>query len=244
MRGESLFNDGVGIVVFGATIGLATGDASHITTQEVIERFLLEACGGAALGALTGFVVMLLVREVHDHDVDFLASPALATGTYGLAHALHMSGPIALVVAGMSMATEFGLSSIRSDSRTALRGFWSLTDEALNVLLFLLIGLEILEVSPGAGVAGGMLLVIVLSLVARGLSVILAVLPLELRRARRMVAVLIWGGLRGGISVALALSLPAGPLRDTLLPLCYRVVGFTIIVQGLTMDRVAKRLYA
>ncbi|NHN83350.1 sodium:proton antiporter [Acetobacter musti] len=242
--GESLFNDGIGIVVFGATIGLATGDASHVTTQEVIERFLLEACGGAALGALTGVVTLSLVRRVHDHDIDLLASLALATGTYSLAHALHMSGPIAVVVAGMSMATELGQRSIRDASRAALRGFWSMTDEALNVLLFLLIGLEIVEVSPGLGVVAGMLTVIVLSLVARGLSVMLAVLPLDLRRDRRAVAVLIWGGLRGGISVALALGLPAGALRDTLLPLCYGVVVFTIVVQGLTMERVAKRLYS
>ncbi|NHO33783.1 cation:proton antiporter [Acetobacter fallax] len=241
--GESLFNDGIGIVVFGATIGLATGDASHVTTQEVIERFLLEACGGAALGALTGVGMLFLVRKAHDHDIDLLASLALATGTYSLAHALHMSGPIAVVVAGMSLATEFGQSSMQDESRAALRAFWSTTDEALNVLLFLLIGLEILAVSPGYGALAGMLVVIVLSLVARGLSVGLAVLPLDLRRDRRAIAVLIWGGLRGGISVALALGLPAGALRDTLLPLCYGVVVFTIVVQGLTMERVAKRLY-
>lgn len=243
--GESLFNDGVGVVIFGVTIGLATGDTASLSAADIATRFLLQAVGGGLLGALTGWIALRLVRDVDDAHIDLLATLALASGTFALANHLHLSGPIAVVVAGMSLGTRYGHVAIRDHSRTELLAFWSMVDEMLNVLLFLLIGFEILEVTPHLSSLLATLAIIPLSIAARGLSVLGATLPVYLRNRDRWRAlvVLTWGGLRGGISVSLALGLPAGALRDTLLPVCYGVVVFTILVQGLTMERVAGRLY-
>ncbi|MBB2204276.1 cation:proton antiporter [Gluconacetobacter takamatsuzukensis] len=243
--GESLFNDGVGVVIFGVTIGLATGETAAVSAADIASGFLIQAVGGGLLGALTGWVALRLVRGVEDAHIDLLATLALASGTFALANSLHMSGPIAVVVAGMSLGTRYGQEAIRAHSRAEILAFWSVVDEVLNVLLFLLIGFEILEITPRLSSLLATLAVIVLSIVARGLSVLCATLPVYLRNRDRWRAlvVLTWGGLRGGISVSLALGLPAGPLRDTLLPACYGVVVFTILVQGLTMERLVGRLY-
>ncbi|MGC5748725.1 sodium:proton antiporter [Gluconobacter sp. NFX36] len=243
--GESLFNDGVGVVIFGTVIGVATGEAQSVAMTDFVVRFLIEAVGGGLLGGVSGWVALKIIRGVKDMQIDLLASLALATGTYSLASALHMSGPIAVVVAGMWLATDAGKRAIPEHSRQELVTFWGLIDEILNALLFLLIGFELLEITPHLPTLVATLLIIPLSVVVRGLSVFLSTMPVHLRKGERgkALGVLTWGGLRGGISVALALGLPPGGLRETLLPVCYGVVVFTIIVQGLTMERVVNRLY-
>ncbi|MDG6095276.1 sodium:proton antiporter [Acetobacter sp. AN02] len=243
--GESLFNDGVGVVIFGVTIGLATGDSSHLTAQDVALSFLREAVGGGLLGAATGWTALRVLRSQRDLHIDLLTSLALATGTFSLAGLLGMSGPIAVVIAGLFFGLHGAQSGPVAESRRELDTAWTLLDEVLNVLLFLLIGFELLEVPPLLFPVLATLAIIPLSILARLLSVVLATLPAGLsgKDRRRSLGILTWGALRGGISVSLALGLPPGEMRDLLLPVCYGVVVFTIIVQGLTMERLVRRLY-
>lgn len=244
--GESLFNDGVGVVIFGVTIGMATGESHGITAQQILFDFCREAIGGGLLGALTGWIALRILRSVRgDPHIDLLTSLALATGTFSIASQLGMSGAIAVVVAGLSMGTNYGRNTFGDNARKELDISWTLIDEVLNVLLFLLIGFEILDTGLNWSVLIATLVVIPLSIVIRAVSVLLSTLPVHMRQwdRGRVLTILTWGGLRGGISVSLALGLPPGELRNLLLPVCYGVVVFTIIVQGLTMERVAMRLY-
>jgi CPA1 family monovalent cation:H+ antiporter len=240
--GEALFNDGVGVVVFSVLMGLATADGHLETAAGVISSFVIEAFGGAALGFATGWVALRMMRHVDEYNLELIISLALATGTYSLANALHLSGPIAVVVAGLAMGSDAGRNVMSEITHHHVTTFWSLIDELLNTLLFLLIGLEVVSVPLGGLdlAAGG--IAIGLALVGRAVSIVVPATLLHLRDvlAPHALAVLTWGGLRGGISVALALSLPMGAPRAHLLPVCYAVVVFTIIVQGLTMPRLVR----
>ncbi len=243
--GESLFNDGVGVVVFGAALSVAVGGNSAVSGAEIFTSFIVEAFGGGFLGLALGWIAVQLMRTVDDAHLELILSLALATGTFSLAAALGMSGPIAVVVAGLTLASRRSLSAFSENSRSELMTFWSLVDEVLNMLLFLLIGFEILAVAFRLSHVAAVLIAIPLSIMVRAISVFIATLPIQLRnrdRGRSLV-VLTWGGLRGGISVALALGLPDNDVRPALLAVSYGVVVFTIIVQGLTIERVTKLFY-
>ncbi|MDR3536912.1 MAG: sodium:proton antiporter [Acetobacteraceae bacterium] len=244
IAGESLFNDGVAVVVFSLAATWAQGNGSAAGSTIALQ-FLQEAMGGAALGLLTGYVAYRALKLVDEYHLELTISLALVTGTYSVAHALHLSGPIAVVVAGLLIgyrATRFAMSDI---SRVQVETFWELVDELLNAVLFLLLGFTLLSVqfnlSGLAGAAGGIVLAVLVRLVSVALPSVLLNLR-QLHKARG-IAVLTWGGLRGGISVALVLSLAPFPWRGEVLTVCYAVVVFTILVQGLTMPWLIARLY-
>ena len=243
--GESLFNDGVGVVVFGVALGVAVDGGSMFDGTQIITRFVVEAIGGGLLGLALGWVAMQFMRAVDDAHLELIISLALATGTFSLANAFGMSGPIAVVVAGLTLGAPPSVASISQHGRQELMTFWSLVDEVLNAILFLLIGFEVVALSFRLSHFSAALIAIPLSVLVRAISVFLATLPIHLRGPNRggALVVLTWGGLRGGISVALALGLPPNAVRPALLAICYSVVVFSIIVQGLTVERVARRFY-
>ena len=237
--GESLFNDGAGVVLFLLALGVTQGDTVALGHGQVLLALLREIVGGAALGVVAGWLAALLMRKIADEGLQLLISLALVLGCYRAANLLDLSGPIAVVAAGLCLASPSPRFGLTAASRKVLVGFWSLLDRLLNTMLFLLIGLQILsliitplELLPAA-------IAIPLAVVSRLVSV---AVPLSLTREPlrdkvRDTTVLTWAGLRGGISIALALTLPASPWRADLLVVTYTVVVFTIVVQGLTISR-------
>ncbi len=244
IAGESLFNDGIGVVVFLILLELSGGGVD-VAVGKAFSLFLMETVGGAALGLLFGFLAYRMLKGVNNYQVEVIITLALVMGGYTLADKIHTSGPIAIVVAGLLIGNRGRAFAMSDLTREHLDAFWELVDGILTAVLFLLIGLEI-QVIPFnrgyviAGIAG-----IGVTLLARWISVGLTVGAL--RPFRRFspgaVRILTWGGLRGGISVALALSLPVGPQRDVILVMTYITVVFSIIVQGLSLGKIVKRIY-
>lgn len=240
---ESLFNDGVGVVLFVLVLAFASG-SSEVTVSGGLLLFAREALGGVAFGAVAGSIAYYLLRTVDNYQTEVLVTLALVTGGYALAHALGVSGPIAMVVAGLLIGNRGREHAMSENTRQHVDLFWEMVDELLNAVLFVLIGLEVLLVSPkpiwllaGAGA-------VVIVLVARLASIALPVLVMGRLRVFRgsTIPVLTWGALRGGIAVALALSIPSGDTRDIVLTMTYVVVVFSILVQGLTIGPLVKRL--
>jgi len=242
ITGESLFNDGIGVVIFLLISGFAFGGID-ITVSSVIIFFLEETLGGVVFGFIVGGITYAMLKRVDNYQVEILLTLALVTGGYALAEALHFSAPIAVVVAGLMIGNHGRMLAMSENTREHLDTFWELIDEILNAVLFVLIGLEILVITFESQllVAGGLAIVIVLF--ARFISV--GVPVFFIRKFRELTPgvtkILTWGGLRGGISVALALSLPASAERETILAITYCVVVFSILVQGLTIGKLIKR---
>ena len=241
VTGESLFNDGVGVVLFLILLEIATGH-EPIGALDVARLFAQEAIGGGLLGLGAGLIAFWMLRRVENYQVEVLITLALVMGGYAFAQSLHMSGPIAIVVAGLLVGNHGRLLAMSETTREHLDTFWELVDEILNAVLFVLIGLEVLIIrfSPSLFFLGAVAIAAVLLVRGTVVGGILTVLGRFLGVARGAIPVLTWAGLRGGISVALALSLPPGPERDVLLPAAYAVVIFSIVVQGLTIRRVAR----
>ncbi len=251
IAGESLFNDGVGYVVFLVLVGLAFPAASHGHGEEQVGPalgalilFVQEAFGGAVLGLALGWLTFRVMRHIDDYALEVLLTLGLAFGGYELAIYLHVSAPIAAVCAGLLIGDIGAKHGMSEETREYVDKFWVLVDEILNAVLFMLIGVEIFAVQLEVDMLTTGVLSIALALVGRLAAVAVPILILKktITYPRGVIPIMTWGGLKGGISVALALSLPDSEWKPLILTVTYVIVVFSIIVQGLTVAQVAKRL--
>ena len=270
IAGESLFNDGVGVVVFTLIVAvavsstgeghallgefqlagpiMATAGGASIGILDVIELFVVDAIGGAILGGIAGWITCRMLARIDEHAIEILITLACVAGTYALAQRIdilghHLSGPIAVVVAGLMIGNKGATYSMSEHTRASLFGFWEMIDEILNSVLFLLIGLEllVLGLKPEYALIGAIAIPLVLLARLCAVYVPMKVIGTFKSFTKGAVPVLVWGGVRGGISVALALSLPENEYKPLILTATYAVVVFSIIVQGLTIKKVVER---
>ena len=243
--GESLFNDGIGVVVFLTIFGIAQSQGGEIHPNEVAFLFVEEVGGGIGLGLVLGLIAWQLMKSIDDYEVEILITLAIVTGGYLLASRLHFSGPLAVVVAGLFIGNDrFRTSTMSEITERYIDKFWEVLDVLLNAILFVLIGLEMIILSFDGQVLLAGVLAIPIVLVARYLALAgpIRLFQKRLAFAPKTDLIMTWGGLRGGISIALALSLSESMERELLLTITYIVVIFSIIVQGLTVGKLVNRV--
>jgi len=244
ISGESLFNDGVGVVVFLTIYMIAKEGSSHFELSETLKLFAEETIGGLVYGLALGYLGYRMLKSVEDAPkIEVLITVAMAMGGYTLASFIHVSGPLAMVVAGLFMGSKLESSVFSEKSKQHIDLFWELLDELLNAVLFVLIGLEVLILTFEYSFLWSGILAIVVVLIGRVISVYIPLSVIKVPNKQKTAAVMIWGGLRGGISVALALSISTElPEREFLVFITYTVVVFSIIFQGLTVKKLVQRL--
>jgi len=238
IAGESLFNDGIGVVIFLVILSLATSGQAFDASQVGL-LFLKEAVGGIIFGLILGLLGFVLLKDIDNYQVEILITLAMVMGGYTLATALHTSGPLAMVVAGLLIGNQGRVFAMSEKTRQHLDNFWELVDEFLNAILFVLIGLEIIVITFTGSALLAAVIAIPIVLLVRFISVGLPVRMLRKFQSfsPHAIKIMTWGGLRGGISIALALSIPASAERDLILSITYIIVIFSIIVQGLTVKK-------
>ncbi|MHB8743649.1 MAG: cation:proton antiporter [Sulfuricaulis sp.] len=243
IAGESLFNDGTGVVVFLTLLSVATS-GHGVATSEVLIMLVEEVVGGVIVGLTLGFLGYYLLKGIDSYAVEILITLSLASAGYTVADSLHTSAPIAVVLMGLVVGNQGREFAMSEQTRQHLFSFWELIDELLNLLLFGLIGLEVIALSLSVNQMLPGLISIPIVLLARWVSVGLPIMAMSRFRVftPNTIMIMTWGGLRGGISVALALSLPSFPGRETIMAATYVVVIFSILVQALTMGRLVRRL--
>lgn len=246
IAGESLFNDGVAVVVFLVLLSFVGGGHGHsgesLDALGIAMLFGQEAIGGTIFGFIIGYIAFRMLASIDNYQVEILLTLALVFGGYALASALHVSGPIAIVVSGLIIGNKGRKYAMSDKTREHLDNFWELIDEILNAMLFVLIGLEVLVLTFNTEYLIAGLIMIPVVLLIRFISVGIPVSIMKLRKSftPKIIRILTWGGLRGGISIALVLTLPAGEHREALLLITYVIVIFSILVQGLTVGKLVK----
>lgn len=248
--GESLFNDGVAVVMFAVVLKVATDPAFEAGFGSVSWLFVKEGIGGLLLGTILGFTASRVIKKIDDYKVSVLITLSIVMGGFLIAKALHVSSPLAMVVAGLIIGNYGKKVAMTVETRDYLEKFWELIDEILNAILFLFIGFELLLLPDIVEQIGIGLVAILIVLFSRGLSMVLpwkffkifSFLGIQPSYTRGSLMVMVWGGIRGGVSIALVLSLPEGGYKDLLLEITYIVVLFSIVIQGLTIGKFANRM--
>ncbi|WP_306352981.1 cation:proton antiporter [Flavobacterium sp. '19STA2R22 D10 B1'] len=244
VAGESLFNDGVAVVVFAVILQLAQGSSTDISLGNISWLIVKEAFGGFLLGILLGLGASNAMRKIDDYKGSVLITLSVVMGGYLIAHAMHISGPLTMVAAGLMIGNYGKKTAMSPITKDYLNKFWELIDEILNAILFLFIGFELLLIpNIGSYWLSGLLCIIIV-LFSRFLSIWLPtlIIPFKEKFNRGTIKILVWGGLRGGVSIALALSIEEGPNKQLILAITYFVVVFSIVVQGLTIGKLANKV--